>query len=299
MAQQHSFAILQLAPSGARGERLNVATLVFGDDGIDVRIPKRLEKVRALSAGLNPDSVRELISNLSTLDALSVKHGPISTAQRIANLCDFGPFAFSEQGTFIAHSTVEYEARIAKILSTLVEPELAPIKVKPKRSRLLSVLKTRFRKERVLAKKGEELESHRVVSNWRLAEGLVADLLLKNGAMHVVETVDFSADDASVRKAVSDVAVSALVLEQARITYGQDQTKSRLVYDASAALEDIIMPSLDAAAHQGTELVNWASQEQRERFVEGMASLATPFEDPKKKKQTHFIASAQQRLLLN
>ena len=104
---------------------------------------------------------------------------------------------------------------------------------------------------------------------------LVADLVLQNGRFHVIETADASGDLNMIRKAVSDIAVSALVLERARMLFGDNCTVSRLVYVASPALEKVARPSLDAAEHQGVELINWASEMERATFLEAVASMAT------------------------
>jgi hypothetical protein len=64
----------------------------------------------------------------------------------------------------------------------------------------------------------------------------------------------------SLRKAISEIGVAALVLERARMKFGDDQTHAKLVYSASLLLEKIARPSLDAAAHQGTQLINHETQ---------------------------------------
>jgi len=53
----------------------------------------------------------------------------------------------------------------------------------------------------------------------------------------------------------------------------------------SSSLEKIARPSLDAAARQGAQLINWASADERNKFVHSLTSLATPFE----KKETSYI----------
>jgi hypothetical protein len=111
-----------------------------------------------------------------------------------------------------------------------------------------------------------------------LADGLIADLALKNGTMHVFETVDVSSTEATPRKAVTDIAVSALVLEQARINFGSHGTRARLVYDASPSIESAAQSCLDAAEHQGTELINWASTTDRIKLITTITSLAVPAE---------------------
>ncbi len=299
MTKQYDFSIIQLAPGLGRGERLNVAIIVFCVDNLDIRISSRLDKIKALSAAINVDSLRSLIENFSKLDNISRKNGFSNTNDRIAQLNGIGPIAFSNMGSFVSHSSTDYEMRLAKIMSILVEPEPAQLRFKAKRTRLLSVIKSNFRDIRILAKKGEGLDSHRIVEHHKLAEGLVADLALKNGAMHVMETVDFSSNDISIKKAISEIAISALILEQARMSYGVQETRSKLVYDASSNLESLIAPSLEVARNQGTDIINWASQSERNSFIKSLEEVAIAFDGPKNQKSSRFNAFTQPKLYLN
>jgi Protein of unknown function (DUF3037) len=288
MAHSYKFAIIRLAPDDGRDERLNVGAIVFNDQSVDVRIPPKLDKVRALSAAADTVVLHELISSFADLDARFRDAGQDSVEARHSAVSAIGPLQLSALGTFAARDATAYEERIQAILKTMVLSEPALKKIRDKRSKLLKQVKTVFRQERVLAKKDEDLSSHRIVSSFELDEGLVADLVLRNGALHVVETVDASGDEGSLRKAISDVGIAALVLERARMKFGTDNVKGRLVYSASSSLERVARPSFDAAAHQGAELVNWASNDERNKFIHSMAMLATPV--PKKGRNVKFAA---------
>lgn len=139
----------------------------------------------------------------------------------------------------------------------------------------MTSLKAAFRDEKVLAKKGEGLDSHRIVANEPLAEGLTADLALRNGAMHIVQTVDASNTERA-RKAIQEIGISALVFEQARIRYDNMETRPRLVYSANSQMESSISAALNVAEHQGADLINWESRDDRTRFVVDLSSLAEP-----------------------
>lgn len=275
MAQCYKFAIVRLAPDTVRDERVNVGAIVFSDDNLDVRVSKKLDKIRAISAAVDVGALRELVENLRGLDEQIRAVGSTFDA-RVKMLSRVGPVTLSPMGTFEANDAASYEARLEAILKSLVEPEPSARRTREKRSRLLTQVKDLFRRERVLAKKDETLEDHRIMPSFELDEGLVADFVLKNGSMHVVETVDASGDVESLSKAISAIAVSALVLERARMKYGKDETKARLVYSATASLERAAMPSLEAAHNQGAELTNWESLDDRMRFVHSLSSLATP-----------------------
>jgi hypothetical protein len=283
MGRSYSFAIVRFAPDEVRGESLNIGAIVFRDDGLDIRITRKLDRVRAISGALDPTTVAAIVENLSVLDAESLRQGVKADQDRAKLIGHVGPLKVSQLGTFTAESGMSYENRVDGLLRLLVEPEPSITKTKQKRTRLFSEIKTVFKKNRVLARKDEGLDSHRIVPTYELDDGLVADMVLQNGVFHVIETVDANGDETAFRRAITEIAVSALVLERARMKYGKPGTKTRLVYQASKGLERAARPSLDAAQHQGTELINWASVDDRNSFVKSLSSLATPLIDPKRK----------------
>lgn len=284
MDRSYKFAIVRFAPDDIRGERLNIGVVIIGDESLDVRPSRRLEKVKAISAALDCDVLRNLLDNLKGVDEQGRGSGFASLQERIDNLSRIGPLSLSQIGTFVAEDSTAYEERVASILNRFVEPEPAPVRPRRKKTRLLTQIRRVFQRERVLARRDEGLDSHRIVSDYPLDEGLVADLVLRNSAYHVVETVDASGDEHSFRKTISEIAVSALVIERARMRFGESAIKARLVYTASSVVEKAAQPSLEAAANQGAELVNWASDDDRSRFVHSLSILATPFERNRKMK---------------
>jgi hypothetical protein len=248
MAPCYKFAIIRLAPDDVRDERLNIGAIILKEDDVDIRLSRRLDKVRSISGAIEPAAIRELMANLKSLDG-RLRGSGVEKEKRLEMLSRVGPISLSKFGTFLAAEPSEYEERVVSILKAMVDAEPARRTVREKRSKLLTQVKTTFRKERVLAKRDETIDSHRIVPCFELDEGLVADLVLKNGAYHVIETVDASGFEDSLRKAITDIGVAALVLERARMKFGDAETKARLVYSASSALENVAKPSLDAAAH--------------------------------------------------
>lgn len=296
MGPSYDFAIARLEANRSRGERLNLAIVVFEADGLTVHTGKNLEKVRAISSALDRSVLEQALSNLSTLDANLRGEEALTLVDRLEALNSLSSVALSEPGRFVASGADAYDATIQRLLAQLVEPEPAPLrKVRQKKTRLFSAIKAAFRSEKVLARKGESLDSHRIILNEELAEGLNADMLLKNGAMHVVQTVDASQVERA-RGAIQDIGISALIFEQARIKFGEDSTRPRLVYSASAQLEKSIAPALHAAAHQGADLINWDSRDDRIKFIVDLSSLAEPVEPQKRAAFGSVVASNRTNL---
>jgi hypothetical protein len=294
MAHSYSFAIVRLSPKDARDERLNIGLVVFSTASLDVRGAKRIDKVRAISAAVEPETIGQILANLTALDETLRDRGLMDIAPRYAQISQLGPISLSPLGTFVSETAADYEARIASILKAMVDVEPATRIIREKRSKLLTQVKRQFKLERVMAKKDEGLSAHRIISSFALDDGLVADLALQNGAMHIIETVDASGSDESTRKAVAEVGIAALVLERARMKFGKDQTKGRLVYSASSALEHVARPSLETAENQGAELVNWDSADDRAKFINSLSMLAIPI--PTKRKTTKFVSGDHAKL---
>ena len=299
MARSFDFAVAQFRTRSLRDERLNVAVVVLTPE-LRVYVPKSLDKLKAISSALHIEDVREAVERLPELDRLIGNSGLQAAAKRFAALSTVAPVSFCSIGQFHAENDEAYNRLVAQLLKQLVEPEQPPAKApKLKATRLFADVKKAFASERVMARKGEGLEAHRIVANHRLAEGLDADLLLKNGAMHVVQTVDASSDEASITRARNEIAVSALVFEHARMTY-VEPTKARLIYRASSSNERHLSPSLQAAEHQGAELINWESRDCRTRLIVELSSLAEPLADVAPSSRIKGInASVQPRFKLN
>jgi len=296
MSPSYKYAIAQLAANPIRGERLNLAIIVFDKDRLTVHSARNLEKVRAISAAIERGMVEQSLHNLETLDEMLRNEGLQEIEDRLKGLTEMSSLCFSSVGQFFAPDADAYGTSINRLLGQLVEPEPAPLKSRTaKRTKLLTSVKSAFRAEKILARKGESVDSHRVVPNQELAEGLSADLLLKNGVFHVVQTVDASQSERA-RKAIQEIGISALVFEQARIKFGENGTKPRLVYSATVSMENSISPALHAAEHQGADLINWDSRDDRTKFIIDISSLAEPAEAQQRVKFGSVHASGRSNL---
>lgn len=298
MSRKFDYSIVQLVDAG-RNERLNAALAIFSENHLEVRLPRRFDKLRAISAAMDLDDVKEALMQIPRLDKLARESGRNTVPARIEALTALTYLEFSNCAYFEASSSSIFEARVVQLMKTLIDPEPATLRFYPKKTKLVSLMKLQLRNEGVLAKKGEDLSRHRVVANVQIAEGLSADFVLKNGSMHVIETVDASDGDISPRKVVLNIALAALVLEQARMTFGQENTRSRLVYEASPEIEKVAKPSLEAAEHQGAHLVNWASERDRRLLLDDLIGLATPYDETRRRKRPAIQSGTQRQFDIN
>jgi len=274
MARWHEFAVVQLATLGLREEKLNIGVVVLGDR-IDVRSGRNLEKAKAISRAITTASLREALDAISELD-MNLKELSDGAADRLNRIANLTGLKFGSLGKFEAASAEAYEIYVRHLVNMLVEPEPNDRKNKSVNSKLFTSFKSELRNRRILAREGEDISSHRIVENWKIEEGLSADFALKNGHLHLIKTVDAFADEIPIKRVVQDIAVSSLVLEAARVVYGKANVKGRIIYAANARSEAFAMPSLETAAHQGAELINWASAYDRRIFIDRLSDLAAP-----------------------
>ena len=154
MTGKYEFAVLGIADRN-RNEKLNAGLIIFGDDYLDVRLPKRLDKLRAMSGALDLEALREDLQSLASIDAVARREGRSSAVDRIQYLSLISRFDVSSPGTFVAVNADAYEAGIDRLQKFLVEPETSLQKYKAKRTKLTTSVKNALRKERILARKGE------------------------------------------------------------------------------------------------------------------------------------------------
>ena len=125
MAHSYSFAIVRLGTDDARDERLNVGLVVFTGDKLDVRVGRRVDKVRALSAGIDIADLRDLVGNLAQLDEVLQKGQVWEISDRHEQLRAVGPVSLTP-ACFVVENASDYEARVSSILQAMVYVEPAP-----------------------------------------------------------------------------------------------------------------------------------------------------------------------------
>jgi hypothetical protein len=275
MERSYSYSIVKLNAHPVRGERLNVGIVVFLDDGLDVIIADRLEKVRAISAAVEPEMVRRSIESLSQSDDLLRLEGIEKPAERVKSLSAMSALEFSSLGSFYANED-RYRSEVERLVRVLLNPEPPLPVIRTRKPKLFDELRSHFASSGVLARPDEDLSSHRVLQNYRFADGMAADFLLKNGKYHVLKIVDLSFDGIHPNKIVQNIAVSALTIEQARLTFGRSETASRILYRVSSELRSLASIPLRAAESQQIEIVNWDDVESRRQLIHDIMSLANP-----------------------
>jgi len=204
--------LVNYQPYPARAEHCTVGAMVFAQDGqVRVHLAHNLKKVKALDPQANLESLRESLNAL--VKEINDKPGAWNALKSGVAGLQFSPNA----GFFAYASPDEYERQVQWLVQTAAEPRSAqPRRVYQPKSRLFVELKSTFKNYGWLGDKAEDIEDHKVVTHYPVLadEDLSAEFAMKNGRLHLVETVDFRAGAASAKR--MEARGKALVFDAAK-----------------------------------------------------------------------------------
>lgn len=299
MVSSFEFAVMQFASHQVRGEALNIALIVNGPRGIEVLGSRRLDKISAISAAVSVEEVRDDLDRASDLIAKLIGEKR-SFSESIQEFSLFSCLKLNLFGSIVAHDQQSFDEEISRLLTQLVEPEPAPPRPHKKRDTGLKAdIRHVFKNNRLLAKKGDTLQNHRVISNHPISDDVVLDFALQNGALHAFETVDVSDASWSVKRAFNEFAISVFTLELAKISIKSQLVKPNLIYRSSSSIEEIVRNSLDTAESQGITLFNWNSNEDKIRLLEKVEKYAAPSASVPSDNASNLHSSALPNRLIN
>jgi hypothetical protein len=269
MAHSCDFAVVKIAPDPIRDEVLNGAVVVFRPQQLDVCLTPNPERLRTIAPTLHPDGLQDLSASLRALDDPN-----LTTDERVARLRGVPGISVSDPGTLFGDSESELNKHIQDIVSRLLTAVRAPVAIVPAKStQLTKELARIFQREKLLARGDDRLTRHKIVRNVAVSSdgSLRADFVAKNRKMHVTETVDLRVDHDLTVARLKDIAVAAMTLDEAKRTFGRS-TQRYFIYAGTAAAERQAKGFLQAAEHHAEHTFNFASRDDRARYLDFMFS---------------------------
>ena len=230
------YSLLLLNPSI---ERLD--TVVFGamfrTNVWDVRVTTSVSKIMAVNPAY-PESkllqtvalVKELAANKSTLQDVRVGF----EGGR------WGVFVDKFVGSFTHASDAEYQSQVAAVLAESVNPPLFaqshPIPVSRRRNVVRRNLREHFKARGLWSKHDSDIDQHKIVEHYPISpeSGVIAEFALRNGVMHITETVDFEVQSLQGKRLLAQA--KTLVLSESARVFGA--STKRYVVVAGSTRED-------------------------------------------------------------
>ena len=262
------YSLLRAIPDDLRAESLNVGLIVFGPSGPKVVISSPVSRLRLLHPNLDAiDPIAwsaELESILSQWTSIEdqIKHAQIVGG---AIRCDTVP------GRLDIQQGESEESAIQKILRRFVDvPERSvwPGTVARKiNSKLNGQLKSWFRRSKLYSSKSSDLSNRKVVSDYPVAaeDDLFADFALKNGTIHIIETLDLRGLDRVTKSSQGQASLKAVLFDQARTRL---PAGSRRIAVTAADDYSQVRSSMNILRHYADDIVQIESTEDQQRFAE-------------------------------
>ncbi|USE78867.1 DUF3037 domain-containing protein [Cupriavidus gilardii] len=258
------FSVLRVIPNAVRGERVNVG-LSTVDPSSTVRIHLHV----------NRDRLRALDPNLTAIDwenwaeQAETLLNSLPESARTQWLCtglapviadkEFGWFKASQDG---------YDTMVDQLLERLV---LKPRKVAERRksgrqaTHLQAQLRNWFKAEKIMGKSMDDLSRHRIVEEFPVSieTDSFADFAFKNGALHIMETLDLRHVDHLTARLRNQAAFKSVVLDQARDVVGD----GKCIAIVAATDYQAVKPALRMIERNADEVLSIDSPQDVERLA--------------------------------
>ncbi len=255
MAPIFNYAVVQAMPDRRRGERVNIGLMIFGPEGVDLRISET-RKLAVLAAGSWDADIDAFASAIRKLD-----DPQLDARERMDRVALVeNQFTSTSRGWFEVRRQGEYEKVVGEIVDSLITRRKAP------RTRdgstVVAEISAELRGAEILASRDEELQSGKVLRNFRIGDGLEADFAQLNGQFHVAAVLDLRANSPRLAQA----ALKAVVLDRAQSVVPDYRVHKIGVFAAAPARLDELHDNLAILKPYADELVNWEDESDRKEL---------------------------------
>lgn len=256
--------LIAYQPYPNRDERCTIGALVFDENGkMKTHLVGNLRKLRALDPGCDLEQIRDSLRDFSEY----CNETPNAWAALQSGV---GSFRFSEKpGYFLYQNANDYDTQVKNLLLMMAEPRRAEqLKDRSQKSRLYLDLKRTFSQYGWLAKSVDEINQHKVVTQYPVSmqDHLFAEFAMKNGRLHVVETIDFRTGVPSAKRL--EAQGKALVLDFAR-----DLDKETICTAIVAASDyNDIKPSVNVLRKYADRVISFESSSEMNSFFKDWSS---------------------------
>lgn len=261
MATWYRYAVLRAMPDKLRGEVVNVGLVVVTPEGkVDIEIPDQMNKVAALDSELKHPVIADMASEIGFLT--DIESNSVNKEPLIEMACT-GILRCSTFSDFRIDSPDQYRKRVNDLLKLLVLP--VRHKRKATAPRITTKIKRLFEKRDILGAAGD-IDKHLVVPQFPIdtERGFKADFALKNGVMHITQTIDMNTTDQSQKHA--QAALHGLTLDRALDVFGQE-TRRYVVYSATKK-NQVVNQTLNLLGDHTDEMFNLESSAETREYLE-------------------------------
>lgn len=228
-----------------------------------MRVLPALNKLKAIDPNVNIEPIYQLGNSIGQL----LPHdAPPGSRRELLN--GFGDIWASEIAWFTC-AAKDYDSQVESILRVLVVPPARERTPSAAPTRLETTLRYNFSLHKVLGSSPGDIDKHRVISRYPIAceENLYADFVLKNGAWHVTETIDFRGAQKNVHNNKFKVsALKAITLYKASKVLRN--CVPMVVYYADPDRLDDVQPHINLLSDHAERLYNYADPKEMASYMD-------------------------------
>lgn len=259
------YGVLSHYPAPNRTEHVHIGIVVFLPSGhVRLHLGQDLKKMTAIDPQTSIEATRSWEETLPTM-----LHGmELDKARQF--LSGFGQWALGNNlGRFSYRTDDEYLQRVQGALSNLVAAPSKKTRERGDATRLHADLKNTFANKGWL---GKDIGNHEIVERYPLGPMTTAEFALRNGVLHVIETLDLRTSKPSVKR--HDARSKALTLDMAK---RQESDSAR--YAVVAGIDSpILKDAQDLLSQYSDEVYTWESASDMEKLMRRLgAATGKPF----------------------
>lgn len=266
------YALLLINPTIDRLDTVVIGAIFKSPKGWEVRVASSAQKMRAIDPSF-PDSKLIHTHDLALKEAQRV--GDFSELKSVFKASRLGIKVDEFIGEFGYEDDADYQSQVLAVMTESVNPPtLAQANVAPitrRRNIVQRNLRDRFKGLGLWSRKSQDINSHRIVENYpvSLEHGIHADFALRNGVMHITETMDFEVQNSQKGKREQAQAKTLILMESAK-TFG-DGTKTYAVIAGSSRAD--VQPSIKLLADHASVFALESAADMK-IYLDKMADLA-------------------------
>ena len=265
------YSLVRYQPHMSRHEVVNIGVVLFTAHGPEVYLAANLKKLQALDPNISMVRIHKEVEAMD--GSLKAIWHQSPNAEEIVAFLSHGKVGLGCMPVGMIDSEHRTDKEIAQeLLQELVTPPAKKRAPATSKNRLNIELRHIFSQAQILGREPGDIAKHMVVPNFPIDPevGLYAEFALRNGRLHVTETVDFRVKDLSTKK--REAESKALVLLQALETVGKDDLRRHVV--VSGADADVAQTSIHLLSRYADDVFVRESHEDWTRYLKLMEKAA-------------------------
>jgi len=245
---------------------MNVGLAVFTPEAVRLFIEPDINRLAALDANLRALPWQDIVENAED----KINELKNDSDRRVFLRMLIAPILVDENsGQIVTDETTTLANTVVSLMEKLVRRpriiERLPKRTTENRSKLNAELRSWFRSSKILSSHVDDISRNKVVHGYPIAatKDIYAEFALKNGAIHVIETLDLRGHDKVTLPVQKETAIKSIVLDQAGKSLDKDSIKIAVI---SASDYRVMRPMINMVTGYADDVITMESTMDKQRL---------------------------------